>query len=169
MNVAQAERHFLEAMGLGRRDVYLLSAYADFLLDQGRYTEVARLLRAETRVDGLLLRVALAEQALGLDTAERVTNLKARFEAGRVRGPFLHPGEEARFTLVLLQEPRRAVQLARANWSLQREPRDARILLEAARAANDVRAAGPVLKMLARAGTEDVVLRRLASSISAVE
>ena len=29
---AQAERHFLEAMGLGRRDVYLLSAYADFLL-----------------------------------------------------------------------------------------------------------------------------------------
>ena len=166
---AQAERHFLEAMGLGRRDVYLLSAYADFLLDQGRYTEVARLLRAETRVDGLLLRVALAEHALGLDTAERVTNLKARFEAGRVRGPSLHPGEEARFTLVLLQEPRRAVQLARANWSLQREPRDARILLEAARAANDARAAGPVLKMLARAGTEDVVLRRLVASFSAVE
>jgi len=70
---------------------------------------------------------------------------------------------------VLLQEPRRAVQLARANWSLQREPRDARILLEAARAANDARAAGPVLKMLARAGTEDVVLRRLAASFSAVE
>lgn len=166
---AQAERHFLEAMGLGRRDVYLLSAYADFLLDQGRYAEVARLLRAETRIDGLLLRLALAEHALGLDTAERVTNLKARFEAGRVRGPFLHPGEEASFTLVLLQEPRGAVQLARANWSLQREPRDARILLEAARAANDARAAGPVLKVLARAGTEDVVLRRLAASFSAVE
>ncbi|MGH9817709.1 MAG: hypothetical protein ACRD6I_16665, partial [Candidatus Acidiferrales bacterium] len=148
---------------------YLLSAYADFLLDQGRYAEAARLLRAETRVDGLLLRLALAEHALGLDTAERVTILKARFEAGRVRGPFLHPGEEARFTLVLLQEPRRAVQLARANWSLQREPRDARILLEAARAANDARAAGPVLKLLARAGTEDVALRRLAASFSAVE
>ncbi|MDQ3563277.1 MAG: hypothetical protein M3436_03765 [Pseudomonadota bacterium] len=168
-SVAQAERHFLEAMDLGRRDVYLLSAYADFLLDQGRYAEVARLLRAETRVDGLLLRIALAEHALGLETAERVTNLRARFEAGRVRGPFLHPGEEARFTLVLLQEPRRSVQLARANWSLQREPRDARILLEAARAANDGRAAGPVLKMLARAGTEDVVLRRLVARFSAVE
>ncbi len=168
-SVAQAERHFLEAMDLGRRDVYLLSAYADFLLDQGRYAEVARLLRAETRVDGLLLRIALAEHALGLETAERVTNLRARFEAGRVRGPFLHPGEEARFTLVLLQEPRRSVQLARANWSLQREPRDARILLEAARAANDARAAGPVLKMLARAGTEDVVLRRLVARFSAVE
>ena len=166
---ARAERHFLEAMRLGRRDVYLLSAYADFLLDQGRYAEVSRLLRAETRVDGLLLRVALAEHALGLDTAERVTNLRARFEAGRVRGPSLHPGEEARFALVLLQEPRRAVQLARANWSLQREPRDARILLEAARAANDGRAAGPVLKMLARAGTEDVVLRRLAVKFSPVE
>ncbi len=166
---AQAERHFVEAMGLGRRDVYLLFAYADFLLDQGRYAEVARLLRTETRVDGLLLRVALAEHALGLDTTERVTNLKARFEAGRVRGPFLHPGEEARFSLVLLKEPRRAVQLARANWSLQREPGDARILLEAARVANDARAAGPVLKMLARAGTEDVVLRRLAASFNAVE
>ena len=164
---AQAERHFREAMGLGRRDVYLLAAYADFLLDQGRYSEVARLLRAETRVDGLLLRVALAEHALGLDIAERIVDLKARFEAGRVRGPSLHPGEEARFTLVLLQDPRRAVQLARANWSLQREPRDARILLEAALASGQSEAARPVLEMMERTRLQDLPLRRIANEVRA--
>jgi len=164
---AQAERHFLEALGFGRRDVYVLAAYADYLLDQGRYAEVARLLRAETRVDGLLLRVALAEHALGLDIAERIVDLKARFEAGRVRGPSLHPGEEARFTLVLLQDPRRAVQLARANWSLQREPRDARILLEAALASGQSEAARPVLEMMERTRLQDLPLRRIANEVRA--
>ena len=58
----RAERHLQEAQRLGPHDAYLLGAYADFLLDQGRAGEVVALLREETRVDGLLLRLTLAER-----------------------------------------------------------------------------------------------------------
>ena len=55
---------FKQALALGRRDPYLLGAYADLLLDQGRAREAAELLKNENRADGLLLRLALAESML---------------------------------------------------------------------------------------------------------
>ena len=69
--------------------------------------------------------------------------LKSRFDAAALRGDKLHQQEEARFHLHLLERRARALSLARENWTLQREPRDARILLEAALAANDPRPRSP--------------------------
>jgi len=69
----------------------------------------------------------------------QIAALKARFDAARLRGDSVHRREEARLALRLLKQPPRALQLARANWRVQKEPADARILLEAARAAHDVR------------------------------
>jgi tetratricopeptide (TPR) repeat protein len=159
-----AEQHFKAALGLGEQDAYLLAAYADLLLDQGRFEEVEGLLKDAIRIDGLLLRLALAERALGLTPFPlHLDSLKARFVASRKRGDTVHQGEEARFTLHLLKKPRAALQLAQANWAVQREPRDARILLEAALAAHDPQAAEPVLTMLERTAMEDIQLRRLAA------
>ena len=63
-------------------------------------------------------------------------SLKARFDAAALRGDKLHQQEEARFPLASAAATRRArCALARENWTLQREPRDARVLLEAALAA----------------------------------
>jgi tetratricopeptide (TPR) repeat protein len=122
-----AEDHFREARRLGPRDAYLLGAYADFLLDrEGRAGEVVELLREETRVDGLLLRLALAERETGAPGREtHVAELRARFAASRQRGDGVHQGEEARFLLHLAGQPRAALALARANWAVQREPRAA--------------------------------------------
>ncbi|HKC42457.1 MAG TPA: hypothetical protein VKC64_01430, partial [Burkholderiales bacterium] len=165
----RAEQHFKEALALGVNDQFLLAAYADFLLDRGRPTEVAALLKDWTRSDALLLRLALAEKALkapGLN--EHTRALRARFDAAALRGGALHQQEEARFNLYLLGQPSRALTLAQANWALQREPRDARILLEAALAANDPAAAQPALDWLARSGYEDPHLRRLAARLEAL-
>jgi len=165
----RAERHFKEALALGVNDQFLLAAYADFLLDRGRPAEVAALLKDWTRSDVLLLRLALAEKALkapGLN--EHTQALRARFDAAALRGDTLHQQEEARFNLYLLGQPSRALALARANWALQREPRDARVLLEAALAANDPAAAQPALDWLARSAYEDSHLRRLAARLEAV-
>jgi len=165
----RAEQHFKEALALGVNDQFLLAAYADFLLDRGRPTEVAALLKDWTRSDALLLRLALAEKALkapGLN--EHTRALQARFDAAALRGDTLHQQEQARFHLFLLGQPSRALTLARANWGLQREPRDARILLEAALAANDPEAAQPALDWLARSGYEDPHLRRLAARLEAL-
>jgi len=162
----RAERHFKEALSLGVNDQFLLAAYADFLLDRGRPAEAVALLKDWTRSDALLLRLALAEKAVGAPALDgHVRALKSRFDAAALRGDKLHQREEARFNLQLLAQPARAVVLAKENWALQREPHDARILLEAALAANDAKAAQPALDWLARSGCEDPYLRQLAARL----
>jgi len=159
-----AEGHFKQALALEVRDSYLLGAYADFLLDENRSAEVVQLLKDETRADGLLLRLALAEQALRAPTLQdHIMALTARFETSRRRADARHRREEAIFTLKLLNQPHKALRLAEANWAVQREPWDARILLESALSARDRRAAQPVLGWLLETKLEDVRLARLAS------
>ena len=162
-----AEKHFLEAQRLGVKDHYLLGAYADFLLDQGRAQEVLTLLQRETRADGLLLRIALAEQALHLPASkDHTAELAARFAAGRERGTRVHVREEARFTLALLHDPQTALTLAQANWEIQKEPWDARLLIESALAAGNQHAARPVIDWLHTNHVEDMRLQQLVAQCS---
>jgi tetratricopeptide (TPR) repeat protein len=161
-DASAAEKHFLDARSLGVKDHYLLGAYADFLLDQGRTQEVVTLLQHETRADGLLLRLTLAEQALRLPVSKNHTaELAARFAAGRERGTRVHVREEARFTLGLLHDSQTALTLAQTNWAIQKEPWDARLLLEAALAAGNRHAARPVIAWLHTNHVEDMRLQQL--------
>ena len=163
LNDPSAESRFKAALAVDPRDPYLLGAWSDWLLDQGRPGEVVSLLGDRTRIDPLLLRLALAEKALGLSAAEgHVADLAARFEASRLRGDTVHRREEARFALALQHDPARALTLAQANWQVQREPADARILLEAALAAKSPISAGPVVAWLSSNHVEDVRLQELA-------
>jgi tetratricopeptide (TPR) repeat protein len=169
----EAEAGFKSALSLGVRDGYLLGAYADFLLDQNRAAEARKLLESESRVDGLLLRLALAENmersggAAGL--AAHVNSLRERFDAARLRGDTVHRREEARYRLHLLNEPREALRLAQANWDVQREPADARILLESALAAGDAAAARPVVEWLAAVRLEDIRLDSLKQRLTRLQ
>lgn len=158
------ESRFRDALAIDGADPYLLGAWTDWLLDQDRPQEVIALLRDRTRVDPLLLRLALAERAIGDAAAPgHIADLAARFEASRLRGDTVHRREEARFALELAREPERALALARANWDVQREPADARILLEAATATGHSEAADPVRAWLRDNHVEDARLSRLAA------
>ena len=162
-----AETYFAQARGLGIKDPYLLGAYADFLLDHGRAQSVIDLLHRETRADGLLLRLTLAEQALHLPAVkDHAAILAARFAAGRDRGSRIHVREEARFTLGVLADPPRALGLAQTNWAIQKEPWDARLLLESALAVGDRDAAQPVLDWITTNHIADTRLRDLAARFS---
>jgi tetratricopeptide (TPR) repeat protein len=164
--IREAEQAFAEALTVGMKDQYLLGAYADFLLDQRRYRDVISLVQHETKADGLLLRLALAEQALELPTFKNhLSDLAARFAASRERGTTVHVREEARFTLALLHDAKQALPLAQANWNVQREPADARILLESALVAENRVAAQPVLEWLKTNHVEDFRLQQLAKQI----
>lgn len=164
--IREAEQSFTEAFAVGIKDQYLIGAYADFLLDQRRYQEVIFLLQLETKADGLLLRLALAEQALELPLSKtHGSELAARFAASRERGTTVHAREEARFTLNLQHDAKRALPLAQSNWNVQREPADARILLESALAAKNPSAAQPVLDWLKANHVEDFHLQQLAQQI----
>lgn len=165
---AAAEAAYRQALALGITDGYLLAAYADLLLDQGRPAEVLALLQGRERSDLLLLRLALAAQA-GADPrlSRWQRELAARFDAARLRGDTVHQKEESRFALHLLRDAPRALALARENYAVQREPSDARILLEAALAARQPEAAAPVRAWLTRSGIESVVLQELVTKLGA--
>jgi tetratricopeptide (TPR) repeat protein len=166
---AQAEDAYRQAVALGLADGYLLAAYADFLLDRGRAAEVMSLLKDRARSDLLLLRLALAAKALQAPALAGWENdLAARFEAARLRGDKLHQKEEARFRLGVQGQAQQALALARENYALQREPADARVLLEAAVAARQPAAAEPVLAWMAQSGIESTVLSALAQKLKGV-
>ncbi len=159
----QAERHYREALSLGRDDDYLLAAWGDFLLDSGRPAEVLKQLAGREASDGLLLRLAEAESSLKLPGAARLAKmLEDRFAAARQRGDTTHRAEEARYRLRLRGDAKQALRLAAENYRVQREPRDARILLEASIAAGAAAAAQVARDWLGSSGFEDARLRALA-------
>ncbi|WP_119157098.1 hypothetical protein [Caldimonas tepidiphila] len=152
---AGAEALYRQSLAAGA-GVYELGAFADWLLDRGRPAEVLRLLEGRDGADALLLRRAEALQALGDPrAADAVRELAARFDALRLRGDATHRREEARLALRLQRDPPRALALAQANWAVQREPADARLLLEAAAAAGRPQAAQPVHDFLRETGLVD--------------
>jgi Tfp pilus assembly protein PilF len=162
-----AEAHFKQALGLGITDTFLLAAYSDFLLDQNRPAEVVAMLRDKVPSDALLLRLVFAERALNLPAAkQREATLAARFAAAQLRGDTVHQQEEARFALHVENDPKKALMLAQENWKVQREPRDARIFLEAALALKNAAAAKPALQWLEDSRIEDHSLARLARQLN---
>ncbi|MGK5080038.1 hypothetical protein [Janthinobacterium sp. HLX7-2] len=169
---ALAEARYTKALAQQPRDSYLLGAYTDFLLDQQRPREVVKLLQDQQRIDALLLRYALALQALpGRQTAFQAAKveLAARFHAAMQRGDTVHQREQARFALFLQQDVPAALQLAQKNWAIQKEVPDMRILLEAALAARNYPAAQPVLAWIAANGVEDVALHRLVRQLGPLD
>ena len=164
-----AEHHFRAALGLDLTDNFLLAAYADFLLEQGRAADVVALLRDWGRSDTLLLRLGLAERRLKHASAERhVRILAERFSDAARRGERLHLQAESRFLLDLQGDSRAALAAAAENWKAQREPRDAAVLLEAALAAREPRAAMPALEWMQSSGFESPKLRRVADELKAL-
>jgi Tfp pilus assembly protein PilF len=158
-----AEQHFRQALALDRSDTYLLGAYADFLLDRQRASEVVTLLENRLRADGLLLRYAEALRQLHSPQAERyVRMLQDRFAAAMQRGDTVHQREQARLALRLRNEPKDALRLAQQNWEVQKEPADLRILLEAALAAGDRDAVKTATDWIKHTGLEDTILSAIA-------
>ncbi len=161
-----AEGHFLAALEIDPTDLYGLIAYSDFLLDRGQPHRVEALLRSETARTSLMLRLALAEQQLDMPQRfAHIATLKQRYASGEMRQERLHLGEEARFALDLQERPELALGLAQANWQLQREPIDARILLRAALADNDPKAAQKAVDQLENQGLQDVHLTILMARV----
>ena len=164
------EAHFKQAISLGITDSFLLAAYSDFLLEQQRPAEVVALLKDKTRSDGLLLRLLLAERSLNLPTAkDKEATLAARYLAAQLRGDKVHQQEEARFSLQVQGNPKKALALAQENWKVQLEPRDARIFMEAALALKDAKSAQPVLQWLESSKIEDRQLISLGQKLKAVK
>jgi Tfp pilus assembly protein PilF len=163
----EAERHFKSALATGVTDQFLLGAYSDFLLQQQRPGEVVKLLADWERSDILLLRLALAGKAAGDSRAKNwADQLRERFDAAALRGDRLHEQEAARFELDVEGRPQKALAYASRNYTQQKEPRDAEILMRAAIAANSPKAAEPALVWLKSSNYEDPHMASLAAQLT---
>jgi Tfp pilus assembly protein PilF len=165
-DAAKAEAHYREALKLDDSDQYLLAAYAELLTHQRRWHDIVALLRRWERSDVLLLQLARAERAIGSPEAQtHAATLKARFADAALRGDDFNAQDEAWFRLEFQSDAKGALALALKNWAIQKEPRDAEIVLEAALAARDPSSATPVLEWMARTNVEDPRLAELASQL----
>ena len=141
---------------------YARVAYADFLLANDRAREIDALLAASPATDAVLLRRAIALHGVSDARADAIANeLRQRFASPAGEDGPMHLREMARFFLEIEDDARTAVDLARRNWSLQKEPADALLLAAAARAAGDPDAAIPVRDFVRQQGMFDVRLHEL--------
>jgi hypothetical protein len=162
-----AEAYFKQAFKLGVTDQFLLGAYADFLLLQKKPEPVITLLTDWERSDILLLRLALAGKATNhKKAADWASNLRDRFTEAAKRGDRLHEQEAARFELDIENNPKKALTLAANNYKLQKEPRDAEVLMRTALAAKDAAAVEPALTWLKQNKYEDTNLTELAAGLA---
>ena len=171
LGAADAESYFREALRLDSAatpDPYLLNAYADFLLEEGRPADARNLLSAHADGNDALLRLTIAERQLVSEgdrdlqpTFERHRQTLAQtFAASQRRGDRPHRREWARYLLEVEGDATKALPAAIANWSEQREPADTLLLLDAAIAAGQPEAAEPVRAWLQKVGLEDVRIQR---------
>jgi len=132
----EAELAWQQAMALGEHP-YVLTAYADFLLQQGRPQEVLRLLAEQTQTDAVLLRLCIAAKRVqDVRATDWGQEMQQRLAASSSRpdGAQVHAREQARFALDVQRQPEQALVLARLNLKFQRETADLLVFAQAAAA-----------------------------------
>jgi Tfp pilus assembly protein PilF len=163
---AAADRHFQKALQLAPGDNFLLADYGDFLLDEHRPRAALELVKDYSQSDTSFLRQVYAEIALHSPRARADSEQMARrFAALDRRGSRTYRREEAGFVMDVQHDPRRALKLAEENWTVQRAPEDMRLLLQAALAAHEPRAAQPALDQLDRSNFQYPAVVRLAQEV----
>lgn len=169
LGIDDADACYRHSLELDPSDRYTRATYVDFLLDHARPRDALQLLAAAPApvdADALVLRRVLAQAALGEDTGALAGIVRGRFEAMAARGDPLHLREEIRFRVAFdpsFTPPQRLAE-AQRNYRIQREPWDARVLLEACLAAHD---AAPCREAReAYAAYEHPLLRALAARLS---
>lgn len=144
-------------------DGYTALAYADHLLRRGRASAVLDVLRGQPASDAVLLRRAYALRLLGDDAWRPVAaEVQERFAAIAQRGEGLdaHARERALMALWLDARPDVAWQAARTNLTLQKEPLDWWLALQASEQSRDTAAHRAVVQALAQTGLQDARLAR---------
>ena len=146
-DASAAEPDLRAAVAADSEDVYSRSLLGDLLLDAHRDAEVLGLVAPAEVNEVLLLRRAIAEKRLhAADASSLSSRLHASTDALRERGDATHQREEARLLLEVDGDAARALPVAIANWKVQHEPWDARVLLESAALVGDRAAAAPAVE-----------------------
>lgn len=155
----QALRHWLSALKQDSKDLFTATAASDLLIRLGRADAALQLLQDLPPRDTVLIRRAAARKALNQDDWEPLAEqVWQRLQiAEQVHGQ-AHPRELAQIAL-LKGQSLPALEWAQRNWQEQKEPLDARLLIQAAIAADRTSAAEAVRQWLWQTGLQDARMK----------
>lgn len=169
-DAAAADALYRDATADRDVDVATLAAYADVLLATKRPGDALALLEGRGEADALVLRRTIAAKQTHDPRWKNWSNiLRERFAANAASNNRVHLREEARFQMDVEGDPDAAVELAIANWTTQKEPADAELLLATALAAGRPAAATPVRDFVRDAGLSDARLASLLEKLGQQE
>lgn len=138
---AQAQASYRQALQ-AQADGYTSLSFADFLIQQQRFTQALEQLVGQPRTDAVLLRLAIAgTQVQARSASADVQEMRERIAVANQRpeAQTTHAREQALFALWVDKQPAKALELARINVQRQREPLDVLLFAQAAKASqNDV-------------------------------
>ena len=112
--------------------------HADSLLNLNKPEAALAALDVSANTDSLLVRRAIAYKQAGKteELAQASKEIDSRIQ-GNLRAEHTgHAREEALYYLEVINSPSKALERANINWKFQREFEDARLLIDAATAAN---------------------------------
>ncbi|MBK8971429.1 MAG: hypothetical protein IPM37_08735 [Hahellaceae bacterium] len=146
-------------------DTYTRAGLARTALAQQDFPMALRLTEGQENLDTLLVIRTIAARLSAHPDADTLTRKTLqRLQEAEWRGEVLHARDFARFLLHLGGSPQKALALARANWSSQKEPLDARILAQAAVGAHSIDDLDTLRDWVQQTGLEDAPLSRLLAS-----
>lgn len=139
-------------------DIDIRATHAHWLIAHDQAQKVIEQIPADTQADALRLPLYLAMKATNHPSQQALAaQLSAGFAAGSRRDRSPHRRTQALYLLARGQHLD-ALRVARENWNEQREPDDARLLLESAARAQQPEAADTVRRWLTRSGLQDTRL-----------
>jgi len=162
-NVAGAIADYRTALSLAPADDSIRAALADTLAASGMVEEARETLAVDKASVALLVRSAALTE--GPKRAELASRAGSWLELEAARGDALHFREAAMLALVK-GEWARALAAAQANFEIQKELPDVRVLARAARAAGDADALSALREWLADTGYRDSVTESIVGDSS---
>ncbi len=154
-----AEDALRQGLRMAPSDEFIRVALADVLLARGAAREAIPLLDLARPSPGLLVRRVMALEATGQASTQALAEWRDLLALGARRGE-RHLREEAIFALDVQRDAGRALALAQANFELQKELIDVRLLARAARGARSGSAQRELRAWLRATGHRDVVVER---------
>ena len=153
----EAEAAYVAALH-AQADAYTTLSYVDFLMQRDRDRDALSQLEQQPRTDAVLLRLAIAGTRTRSPDAQRdVREMRDRMALANLRpdARTTHAREQAMFALWVDAKPQRALELARVNVRLQREPLDLLLLAQAARASGQANAVREAQQLRKEMGLHD--------------